>query len=65
MIQRVTNDVVLVEKFLLEIFRQFVERRAAIGIFCVAPGAFRWQLMCPKEAISCSAGIERAIDVEE
>ena len=60
-----TNDVVLVEKFLLEIFRQFVERRAAIGIFCVASRAFGWQLMCPKEAISCSPWIERAIDVKE
>lgn len=65
MIEGVTDNIILLQEFFFEIFRQLVERGPRVRIFGVAAGAFGWQLVRSKETVSSSSRVEGAVNVEQ
>lgn len=61
----VRGDVVALEELLLQVLGQFFERRAGVGVFGVAACALGWQFVRAEEGVSCPAGVEAGVDVEE
>lgn len=64
-IEGVTSYVVVLEKFLLEIFGEIIIGCSGVCIFGRAARPCRRELVCLEDAVASSSGVEGAINVEE
>ena len=58
MVERVTDDVVFLKQFLLEVVGEVIERGPGICVLGIATVAGRRQLVGSEQTVACPSGVE-------